>query len=115
MSKEKIIAYLVSNSEGYDDPKFHSVNRENWTIADLFVRQYLNNGSDGFGMENVAKVYEYLVKHKEELMEYDLLSKEGTNNFGFTLWNDYDIGWSLEGRRLKGPLHRGIEILEEEE
>ena len=120
MSKEKIIKYLLKYCDDkYDDRKFNTVNEENWTIADLFIRQYLNNGCDGFGMENVAKVYEYLVKHKEELIEYNLLSKEGTNNFGFTLWNDYDIGWSLEGRTLQGPLHRGIEtvveILEEEE
>ena len=96
MSKEEIIAYLVSNSEGYDDPKFHSVNRENWTIADMFVRQHLNNGCDGFGMENVAKVYKYLVKRKAELIECNLVSKDGINNFGFILWTNYDIGHEEE-------------------
>lgn len=100
-TKEAIITYLVSNSDGYDDPKFHEVNRENWTIADLFIRQLLNNGDDGFGMENVHKVYKYLVKHKQELIEYNLLSKDGMNNFGFTLWKDYDIGWYLEGRDME--------------
>ena len=96
MSKEEIIAYLVSNSEGYDDPKFHSVNRENWTIADMFVRQHLNNGCDGFGMENVAKVYKYLVKRKAELIECNLVSKDGINNFGFALWRNYNIGHEEE-------------------
>ena len=96
MSKQAIIAYLVSNSEGYDDPKFHSVNRENWTIADLFVRQELNNGCAGFGMENVHKVYKYLVKHKEELIKYNLLSKDGNNNFGFALWRNYNIAHEVE-------------------
>jgi len=98
MSKEEIIAYLLENcaDDGeepkYSDPKFHSVNRDNWTIADLFIRQHLNNGCDGFGMENVAEVYDYLVKHKGKLMEYNLLSKDGMNNFGFTLWKNYNIG-----------------------
>ena len=95
-SKQEIIAYLVKNSDGYDDPKFHSVNRENWTIADLFIRQHLNNGSDGFGMENVYEVYEYLVIHKQKLREYNLLSKDGFNNFGFTLWKNYNIGHEEE-------------------
>ena len=69
MNKQTIIAYLLNNCEddAYSDPKFHEVNRENWTIADLFIRQELNNGCDGFGMENVHKVYKYLVKHKQEL------------------------------------------------
>ena len=98
MSKQAIIAYLLKNCENdgekpkYSDPKFHEVNRENWTIADLFIRQHLNNGSDGFGMMNVAKVYKYLVGHKEELIECNLLSKDGINNFGFTLWTNYNIG-----------------------
>ena len=91
ISKEEIIKYLLSNSEGYDDPKFHSVNRENWTIADLFIRQHFNNGCDGFGMKNVAKVYDYLVEHKKELIEYNLLSRDGRNNFGFPLWTNYKI------------------------
>jgi len=96
ISKEEIIKYLLSNSEGYDDPKFHSVNRENWTIADLFIRQHFNNGCDGFGMKNVAKVYDYLVEHKKELIEYNLLSRDGRNNFGFPLWTNYKIGGEEE-------------------
>jgi rRNA processing protein Krr1/Pno1 len=103
-TKKEIIEYLVENCEDdteYSDSKFHNVNRENWTIADLFVRQHLNNGSDGFGMENVAKVYKYLVKHKQELREYNLLSEDGINNFGYPLLKNYDIGWYLEGRPLE--------------
>ena len=102
MNKQTIIAYLLNNCEddAYSDPKFHEVNRENWTIADLFIRQELNNGCDVFGMENVHKVYKYLVKHKQELIEYNLLSKDGMNNFGFTLWKDHDIGWYLEERSM---------------
>ena len=92
-SKSEIIEYLLKNVTDNDlsDPKFFNVNEDNWTIADLFCRQWLNNGWDGFGMVNVRECYKYLVKHKELLVEYNLLNKDGYNNFGFALWKDYDI------------------------
>ncbi len=93
-TKEEIISYLLSNCEDYDeyaDPIYHTVNDKKWTIADLFIRQWLNNGWDGFGMNNVEEVYGYLVDNKELLIEYDLVSPDGINNSGFPLWRNYDF------------------------
>ena len=67
-----------------------------WTLADLFIRQYLNNGGDGFGCNNTEKVYSYLVKHKDELIAHNLITKDGWNNWGYRLWKDYDFGFDKQ-------------------
>ena len=94
MKKEAIIERLLNSFVEQDKEEmskeiYQTVNDEKWTLADLFVRQYLNNGGDGFGMENVRDNYDFLVEHKEELIKYNMISKIGTNNSGFNLWNDY--------------------------
>ena len=100
-SKPAIISYLLSNyvdhavrlgwcTEG--PPLVVEEGATKWTLADLFIRQYLNNGGDGFGCFNTEKVYSYLVKHKDELIAHNLISKEAWNNSGFTLWKNYDFG-----------------------
>jgi hypothetical protein len=103
-TKEQIIEKLIENCE--DSNNDLRVQLEDvWTIAELFIRQHLNNGCDGFGMRNVAEMYEYLCEHKEELIEYDLISKVGFNNHGFPLWKDYDFdGWirSTDGQKYYG-------------
>ena len=93
-SKEHIIATLLSNcTEEFKGKaeKLHSVNKDSWTIADLFIRQHMNNMCDGFGMVNVTNMYNYLVSIKHSLIEYNLLSKTGYNNSGYKLWDDYNI------------------------
>jgi hypothetical protein len=62
-----------------------------WSLADLFIRQYLNNGGDGFGMWNVAEVYRNLCEHKDLLIEENLVSKDAWNNSGYPLWKDYNF------------------------
>jgi len=103
-TKNEIIEYLLSNCADENritmkDKKYHKVNDKNWTIADLFIRQQLNNGCDGFGMENVYEVYDYLLENKEQLIEYDLLSKDGFNNSGFPLWKNYNLEYLREKRK----------------
>ena len=53
MDKQELIETLQTN---YDDDAPIEVNDESWTLADLFARQWLNNGGDGFGMVNVKKM-----------------------------------------------------------
>ena len=65
-----------------------------WSWADLFIRQWLNNGGDGFGMINVYDVYEYLCHIKEDLIKYKMISKVGFNNSGYPLWKDYNFEWA---------------------
>ena len=89
-----IIKYLYSNycskntCEG--GVPVHPTNKK-WSIADLFIRQFLNNGCDGFGLKNVDKVYFYLLQQKSLLIKHSLISKNGYNNSGWPLWKDYNF------------------------
>ena len=97
LTKEEIIEYLSSNSADYlNDGLYYKVNEDTWTLCDLFIRQYLNNLVDGFGMVNVKEVYQYLCKHKDLLIEYNMVSKDGWNNSGLTLWENYNFDDNLE-------------------
>ena len=61
------------------------------SLADLYIRQRLNNGSDGFGMENVAYVYKMLKDNKQLLLDNGMISKTWINNSGFWLRDNYDF------------------------
>ena len=92
MEKLDIIEKLLSDFENKEEMSkaiYEEVNDKKWTLADLVIRQYLNNGGDGFGMKNVRDNYDFLVEHKEELIKYNMVSKEGANNSGFNLWKNY--------------------------
>jgi hypothetical protein len=100
-SKTKIMKFMFrrmdkKTRDDYEDPRTHKANDKQWTPADLFIRQYLNNLSDGFGMKQVVKVYEFLCKHKTILVGLNLVSKNGVNNSGYQLWKDYDFVVSEE-------------------
>ena len=100
-TKTKIMKFLFKHMDkktrnDYKDACTHVANDKKWTPADLFIRQYLNNLTDGFGMKQVVKVYEFLCKHKSELIEFNLVSKNGFNNCGYELWKDYDFVVSEE-------------------
>lgn len=94
-SREAILAFCRANMDAssQDAPEDTTDPRSanSWTIVDLFLRQFLNNMSDGFGMTNVAAVFDYLVTVKDQLIEHNLISKEGRNNSGFPLWEDYNF------------------------
>jgi hypothetical protein len=93
MNKEQLIEFMIENlnEKSYKDLPPVLENDKDWTMSDLFIRQFLNNGSDGFGLENVAFVYGVLLKHKDLLIEEKMISKDGKNNSGFSLWTDYNF------------------------
>ena len=83
--------YMLKNcSEEYNGDVLVR-NKDKWTLADLSIRQYLNNQCDGFGLYNVKDVYNYLVKNREKLIANRMVSPEGRNNFGCTLWKKYEF------------------------
>ena len=88
ITEEEIVSTLQMN---YDDEAPIYVNDKQWTLADLFIRQWLNNGWDGFGMVNVESMFEFLSKHKQVLIDNNMLSKNGYNNVGFSLWKNYNF------------------------
>ena len=58
-------------------PRVAEENATKWTVADLFIRQWLNNGCDGFGMINVEEMFEYLLSKRDVLVEKRLISEGG--------------------------------------
>ncbi len=99
---ETIIKPLLKNCEEWLII-CHTVhpNDKSWTIADLFIRQFLNNCCDGFGMRNVEKMYYFLLKHKSDLIKYNLISKNGYNNSGYPLWSDYNFETKMSAATIK--------------
>ena len=88
IKRDEIIAFMLLNYD-YSGETLFTVNNRLWTLADLFIRQYLNNMCDGFGMSNVVDVYTYLVCNKVYLIRYNLVNKDGYNNSGYPLWKNY--------------------------
>ena len=89
LNKDELIEKLQRNYQAGE----HSieVNDEVWTLADLFIRQWLNNGWDGFGMVNVESMFDLLSKHRQLLIDNNMLSKDGYNKSGFPLWKNYNF------------------------
>ena len=94
MQKETLIQILELNLIKYHGDRAPiEVNEEEWTLADLFARQLLNNGGDGFDMVNVRQMYEMLCQNKQLLLDNNMISKVGRNNSGYSLWEDYNFDW----------------------
>jgi hypothetical protein len=93
--------YLFENCEEFLHTQSIHPTDKSWTIADLFIRQYLNNFCDGFGMKNVEAVYYYLLEHKADLIKYNLISKNGWNNSGYPLWSDYNFEKTMDNDNIK--------------
>jgi hypothetical protein len=43
-------------------------------------------------MVNVEEMYNLLCEHSEMLVEENMISERGFNDFGFPLWEDFDFG-----------------------
>lgn len=91
---EKIIDHLLFNCDDWlvksiTEKKSFYQNDKTWSLAELFIRQWKNNGGDGFGLHNVEEVYYYLVQHKKDLRTFNMISKQGHNNSGYPLWDNY--------------------------
>lgn len=66
--------------KNYDDIAPIEPTENKRSLADLYIRQRLNNGSDGFGMRNVYKIYLMLVANKQVLIDNGMISKDAVNN-----------------------------------
>ncbi len=87
---KRLLKSFMDRDEYSKDIYIHA-NDEKWTLADLIIRQYLNNNCDGFGMVDVASTYDWLCTIKDDLIKYNLVSKNGVNNFSFPLWSNYNF------------------------
>ena len=93
LNKEQLLKIMIDflDKETYKDLPPILENDKEWTIADLFIRQALNNGGSGFGLNSVNYIYDMLKDHKELLIREKMISKVGKNNSGFSLWTDYNF------------------------
>jgi len=103
--RSRHIKYLLENCdewlrEDIKKNKKHYADEKHWSIADLFLRQFLNNCCDGFGLNNVVKVYKYILKHKEYLTDKGFISMNGWNNSGYPLWKDYDFETKMNDEQI---------------
>jgi len=89
ISIDQVIGILEAHADF--EPEAMQVNDDHWTLADLFVRQYLNNGDDGFGMVNVEEMYHFICDNKQLLIDNNMLSDYGRNNSGIPLWDNHDF------------------------
>ena len=87
---KKLLKYFDDKNE-FSKEIYHTVNDEKYTLADLVIRQYLNNGGNGFGMVNVENNYFWLKEIKDDLIKHNLVSESAKNNFGFPLWENYNF------------------------
>jgi hypothetical protein len=94
MNKKEIIDRLLEDFEDKEEMSkeiYHNANPFKWTLPELMIRQFLNNGGDGFGMTNVEYNYGWLKSIKEDLIKHNLISSDGLNNAGYPLWLDYNF------------------------
>lgn len=68
-----------------------------WTPCDLIIREYLNNGGGsakgflGITTLQCEKAYNYIKEHKEEFISKNMINKNGHNNWGISLWENYNF------------------------
>lgn len=68
-----------------------------WTPCDLIIREYLNNGGGsamgflGISATQCKNAYYYICDNKNELISKDMINENGWNNFGFSLWSNYNF------------------------
>lgn len=71
--------------------------RNLWTPADLIAREYLNNGGGsakgflGISCAECKKCYDYMREIRQELIDAKMVNEKAWNNFGFSLWSNYNF------------------------
>ena len=93
------IKKVMEHNEYYDSMKTANVceTYSVWTPCDLIIREALNNGGGsakgflGLTKANCLKCYDYMVNNRQTLIDQDLVSKKGWNNFGIILWDNYQF------------------------
>ena len=70
---------------------------DKWTPTDLVLREWYNNGGGGskgflgITTSECERCYEYIKTHSMLLKDLDMYNAEGVNNWGFTLWTNYEV------------------------
>lgn len=68
-----------------------------WTPCDMIMREYYQNGCIsapmllGITSKRCQDAFDYIQNHKEELIQAHYINERGINNYGRTLWSNYDL------------------------
>lgn len=87
----------LGNSVGVKTTAKHFDKLGLWSPCDLIAREYLNNGGGsargflGIMPSRCIEAYRFMCSHKDELVADGLISEKGSNNFGITLWSNYNF------------------------
>lgn len=71
--------------------------KDKWTPCDLVMREYYNNGCGsakgflGIYPYECKQLADYIKENQEELRQMNYYNKKGISNFGFTLWDNYNL------------------------
>lgn len=71
--------------------------KDRWTPCDLICREFYNNGCGsakgflGLTPAQCKEAFGFIREHQNELREMDYYNKDGFNNWGFKLWENYDL------------------------
>jgi len=68
-----------------------------WTPTDLILREYYNNGGGssmgflGISSRECIRSYEFIKENQKLLKEMGYYNETGYNNFGFKLWDNWEV------------------------
>lgn len=91
MDREKQFERILrKNAPDLQDTSMY-ISELDWSLPELFIRQYLNNCCDGFGLKNVERMYDFIKRHKDIVVREKMIHEKGWNNSGYILWEDYEF------------------------
>ena len=71
--------------------------QDKWTPVDLVLREWYNNGGGsskgflGITRSDCERCYEFIKTHSMWLKDLDYYNECGKNNWGFTLWANWEV------------------------
>lgn len=90
---------IMADNEIKDEEMFVEGAEKNghWTPTDLILREEYNNGGGsakgflGISTAECHKCYHYIKENQEELKKLGYYSEVGINNWGITLWTNWNV------------------------
>ena len=79
------------------------------TLAQLFIKQFLNSGCDGFGLRCVKTMYKLLCKHRDVVIKTNMIGPVLWNNAGIPLFSNYQFTHLKKHKKAREELYYAFE------